>query len=83
MDIVILEDSAVEDIERFDVVLSTSSPDPVDILSPDNASVSILDDDSRSHIRKTCLLLFPSIDKLHAMSSVDLSMHHSQCVQKL
>ena len=45
VDIVILEDSAVEDIERFYVELSTS--DPVNILSPDNASVSILDDDGR------------------------------------
>ncbi len=60
VDIVILEDSAVEDIERFYVELSTS--DPVNILSPDNASVSILDDDGRciwciynSLSRKTCI----------------------------
>ncbi len=58
VDIVILEDSAVEDIERFYVELSTS--DPVNILSPDNATVSILDDDGRSlhfsQFRETCLL---------------------------
>ncbi len=46
VDIVILEDSAVEDIEGFYVELSTS--DPVNILSPDNASVSILDNDGTS-----------------------------------
>ncbi len=43
VDIVILEDSAVEDIERFYVELSTS--DPVNVLSSDNATVSILDND--------------------------------------
>ncbi len=51
VDIVILEDSAVEDIERFYVELSTS--DPVNILSPDNTSVSILDNDGTSlHFRQ-------------------------------
>ncbi len=57
VDIVILEDSAVEDIECFYVELSTS--DPVNVLSPDNATVSILDNDGRciynSLSRKTCI----------------------------
>ncbi len=46
INIAILADSAVEDIERFYVELSTS--DPVNILSPDNAPVSILDNDGTS-----------------------------------
>ncbi len=43
---ILVNSSAVEDIEYFYVELSTS--DPVNFLSPEHAPVSILDDDGKS-----------------------------------
>ena len=44
MNVSILEDTAVEYTERFDVVLSSES-DPVNIQPPDSAAIFIFDQD--------------------------------------
>ena len=64
VDIVILEDSAVEDIERFYVELSTS--DPVNFLSHDHAPVSILGKSEKPVIANLLLaIVHPLMHSIH------------------
>ena len=51
----ILEDTAVEDTERFDVELSVET-DPVNLLSPNSAAVFISDQDGKTTLSGSCMI---------------------------